>query len=344
MFSNTKGRQRTDQEFRNYADKQHHKSKTILTENPFVADMIYSFPIDPMHGVDLGPMRKILMLFIFHKILDPNVADPFLLQMCKFIPSDYVRRPRSLKTIDYYKATEFRLFALYLGPVLFKLCNINTTQYENFLNFFISYRLLMGEDNIVSEENCNTAEVLLQNFVSTFKNIFEELSFNFHNLLHLVEGVRRHGPLHKYSAYKYENFYFLLREWIRKPSDILQQTWTRWMQTRGAVQRKLLKRRTFGAYLLDCSERNNCIMTHNGDIRIITKKICNLDGVFLETKKFRNREEFFTSPVNSSTLHIYVVSHNDLVDADIVQFEQVKRKMFRIPFENKFVIMPILHY
>lgn len=345
VFSCIKDKERTDEEFRNYMDQQHHKSRTILTENAFVTDMIHSFPIDAMHGLDLGIMKKILHLFISKKFFDPSFADSLITNISKFVPSDFARRPRSLKFIDHYKATEYRLFALYLGPVVFKLCGVQTCQYNNFLNFFVSYRILMGEDGIVEENNCKIAELLLQNFVTTFHLTFEELSYNFHNLLHLGDVVRKHGPLDKYSAYKYENFYFLLRSWIRKPSHIFEQIYTRWTQTRGCVTRKVLKRKTFGKNLLDSSVRNNCVMTANGDIFIITKKSLEADGVSFQTKKFRNREIFFSTPVCSSTLHIYIVSDADLVDGPTLHYEQVVRKMFRIPFKNdQFVIMPVLHY
>lgn len=344
VFSCTKERERTDHEFRNYVDRAHHKAKTILTENPFVSDMIHSFPIDVMHCLDLGVMKKIFAIFDFHKLLDKDIADAFINTMKKYVPSDFVRRPRGLKHMEHFKATEYRLFALYLAPVLFKLCKLNTNQYTNFLNFFISYRLIMGLNGEVTEDECRTAEILLRQFVKTFHDVFDELSFNFHNILHLVDVVRRHGPVDKYSAYKYENFYFLMRKWIRKPSHIFEQLWNRWTQTRGRVQRKSTTNKTFGVKILDSSIRNNCIMTEDDNIYIITKKIVNPDGVFFETKKFSNRSSFFSTPVISEDLNIYVVSDSDLVDGPALRLEQVKRKMFRIPYLDQFVIMPVLHY
>lgn len=344
VFEASKGRQRTDQEFRNYVDQAHHIGHTILTDNPLIRDMIFHFPIDCMHALDLGVVKKIIKLYLKLKSFDPDLADNFIVRVLKFIPGEFTRKPRSLKNIEHYKAAEFRLFALYLAPVLLKESNVNSTVYDNFMNFFVAYRLLLGEEGVVHPDNCNLAESLLEEFVRDFKDMYGELSFNFHSLLHLADVVRHHGPLDRYSAYKFENWYQLLRKWIRKPSDLFKQVHTRWLQNKGMVQRKSLNRKNFNSLILSTSIKNNCIMTVNGEISLITKKIVNPDGITFEAKKFTNRQSFFSQPVNSSELNIFVVSETSLATtATTIRLNQIKRKMFRMPYGSDFVVMPILH-
>jgi hypothetical protein len=54
-----------------------------------------------------------------------------------FIPVEFNRKCRSLSEISRWKATEFRLFLLYLGPIVLKNV-VDLAVYEHF--FIISYR------------------------------------------------------------------------------------------------------------------------------------------------------------------------------------------------------------
>lgn len=345
VFESQRGRPRTDTEFRNQEDGQHHIATTSLTENPLIQSMIFSFPIDHMHTLDLGVMRKILMLQIKYHVLDVDKADEVIKKIAKYVPTDFTRKPRSMKLIEHWKASEFRMFALYIAPIMYLECDVDEHERDNFLKLFISYRLLMGENGTVTDESLEQADELLNEFVQSFKQKYSELSFNFHALLHLAEIVRLKGPLYKYSAYKYENFYQLLRSWIRKPSHLFQQIWTRWLQTRGMVQRKKGQKRKFDSFYIDFSIRNNCVMNEEGDIFIIHNKIVNPNGIFLEGKKVNSRRAFFDFPINSENLNIFIISETNLsVETTVLKLESVTRKMFKIPFKNNLVIMPVLHY
>lgn len=63
----------------------------------------------------------------------------------------------------------------------------------------------------LSKDDCRLAKKLLENFVKKIRTEFQQLSFNFHNLLHIRDVVRFNGLLDKYSAYKFKKFYFLLK-------------------------------------------------------------------------------------------------------------------------------------
>lgn len=86
-------------------------------------------------------------------------------------------------------------------------------------------------------------------------------------------------------------------------------------------------------------------MNEVGDIFIIHKKISNPNGIFFEGKKVNCRRALFDTPVNSETLNIFIISETNLnVDTTVFNLESVSRKMFKIPFKNNLVIMPVLHY
>lgn len=77
----------------------------------------------------------------------------------------------------------------------------------------------------IGSENIQIAEDFLTNYVEGYPIIFGEnkVSFNVHNLLHLVDCVSQFGYLDSFSAYKFENYMQFLKHKIRKPNLILQQ-------------------------------------------------------------------------------------------------------------------------
>lgn len=63
---------------------------------------------------------------------DVNKISDALIELRKIIPSDFNRKPRTLKYMKLWKATELRLFLLYLGPVVLK----NILQKELYDTFY----------------------------------------------------------------------------------------------------------------------------------------------------------------------------------------------------------------
>lgn len=49
-----------------------------------------------------------------------NTLNELLLETRQFIVSEFARKPKNLVHIDKWKATEMRLFILYIGPVILK--------------------------------------------------------------------------------------------------------------------------------------------------------------------------------------------------------------------------------
>lgn len=70
----------------------------------------------------------------------------------------------------------------------------------------------------------STAQKLLVRFVEDYKTFYKRnVSFNVHSLLHLVECVRKHGPIDSFSAYKYENAIRKLQFMIRTNVNVFGQ-------------------------------------------------------------------------------------------------------------------------
>lgn len=123
----------------------------------------------------------------------------FLLAVREHIPTDFCRQPRSLTEIDRWKATEFRLFLLYCGPVVLKGI-LPDTFYKHFLLLFVASTIL--SDKNLSITYTDYASSLLSSFVNGVVELYgrTELVYNIHCLLHIVDDVARYGPLDSYSA------------------------------------------------------------------------------------------------------------------------------------------------
>ncbi|KAJ8966529.1 hypothetical protein NQ317_007175 [Molorchus minor] len=92
---------RTDQDFRLKVQEGHHNGTSILENIPNI-DMVKCFPLDYMHLVCLGVMKKLLVLWCYGKPctkLSFHVISKIsesLLNLSNHVPLEFNRRPRSL--------------------------------------------------------------------------------------------------------------------------------------------------------------------------------------------------------------------------------------------------------
>uniref|UniRef100_A0A6P7GVQ8 Uncharacterized protein LOC114347306 n=1 Tax=Diabrotica virgifera virgifera TaxID=50390 RepID=A0A6P7GVQ8_DIAVI len=125
---------RTDDTFRTKKQKNHHNETSILENIPGL-DMINSFPLDYMHLICLGVMKKLLNLWISgkptHRLPSQQINNMSAkyLEFKKQIPAEFSRKPRSLSEVKRWKATEFRIFLFYTGPLL--LLDLKVGDLEN---------------------------------------------------------------------------------------------------------------------------------------------------------------------------------------------------------------------
>lgn len=335
---------RTDEEFRVLLDKMHHHKETPWATCPFITDLIWSYPADPMHLMDLGVMKRKLELVLAANFIDLVVAEKLIKDTKQYMPDDFTRKIRTLDDQKHYKATEYRFLALYFGPVLFLKSCKNKDVTNHFLTFFVSYRLLMGRDNIVTNEEKELANILLQSFVEDFSRIYgrERVSSNIHSLLHLTDMVDRHGPLDQFSCYKYENYYQQLRQWIRKPDHYFTQVLRRWVQTKGKTTTKVKGQRPFDSNLLQANKKDSCVLLRDNSVFAIDKIKKTLTGISYIGHRFLTLCNLFEQPILSGDLHVYIASEKGAEET--ILHKNIAQKMIRFPWEeDKWVVMPIIH-
>lgn len=187
-----------------------------------------------MHLVCLGVVKKLLSSWVSSKYSRlSKLSGSSILLMCKrlnilqkYCPSDFARRPRSLDMCSKYKATEFRQFIVYTGPVV-AYGILDDKIYKHFLFLHAAMRVLIS--NSSSRLHLNFAELALQKFVERCEIFYGPTfnTYNVHGLLHLTDDVRRFGNLDSFSAFPYESNMSFFRKYCRKPDQPLQQFFRR---------------------------------------------------------------------------------------------------------------------
>lgn len=142
FYPNAYAMLRTDSSFRSKSDPDHHKGDTPLQELPI--DLISDFPIaDRLHLIDLGIMKKCLLAWISGSFgfdakwsaRDINKVSEQLEACNNQMPLEIHRAIRTLDSIKFWKALEFRTFLLYVGLVVIK-DSVQPIVYEHFLTLF----------------------------------------------------------------------------------------------------------------------------------------------------------------------------------------------------------------
>lgn len=168
--------------------------------------MVQGFALDPMHLLYLGIVKKLLFLWCNgkppHKLSfrDVEIISDKLTSVRNFMPCEFNRKPRSLLEVKRWKATEFRQFVFYTGPVVLKNV-LNRDMYLNFLSLHVSLTILSNPSFQSKLIDC--ANSLLKYFVKTFIILYgkHNMSHNIHNLLHLCDDCTNFGVLEDFSAF-----------------------------------------------------------------------------------------------------------------------------------------------
>lgn len=142
-----------------------------------------------MHLVCLGVMKRLLNLWLngpkHLRIREDKqkMLSQMLINTRSEIPYEFARLPRSLIEHGRWKATEFRQFLLYLGPVLSKNI-LYEDYYLHFLTFSISIKILCHPKLCLSMNDY--ASNLLLYFISHFLELY-----GLQNMTHLKKTLQR---------------------------------------------------------------------------------------------------------------------------------------------------------
>ena len=354
---------RTYPEFVGQQQPEHHIGVSPLVDTGI--DLISQVPLDYMHLVLLGVQRRLLTMWRSKIPYKLNAQQKVLLsqkltELRTWIPTEFVRKPRALEEVDRWKATELRLFLLYIGPIVLRGI-LPTKQYKHFMLLFYSIRILCTERLLVNELYFEFARECLVRFVEVYSQVYtnENVVYNVHSLVHLADEASRFGVLDSISCFKFESYLGSIKRKLRSGNSPLAQVCLRIYEQRAkSVPIRKTRHNTLSLANgeVQCTQanltqnvfalangpllRNSCVELSDGSNAIITRIE---DGrVFL--KKLDNGSDAFKTPSPSRDIHISKfskVGSNDIA----VSTTQMKYKCMVLPLKNEgsVVVMPLMH-
>ena len=202
-------------------------------------DMILDFPLDYMHLVLLGVVKRMLRLWLgttdFHvtkyscnfRLLarESSNAISERVKVCsESVSSEFKRRPRQMDENKFFKAKEFRTLLLYTFPFIFRgLFQNNSKVFDHFMLLVVSFRIMLGRKP--TPDFVAYVRELLQIFVIDMKELYGKMhmTYSVHNLLHVVDDYERFGVLDRVSAFSFESYMQKLKGYVGRGGQELQQ-------------------------------------------------------------------------------------------------------------------------
>lgn len=226
VFNNLQASLRLDSDFKNYTDEEYHRGMSPLLQ--LNLGLVSQVPLDYMHLVCLGVMKRLLMFWIKGN-KSHRFSEEALKNINKTITdykhcaiTEFARKPRNLDDLDHWKATEYRQFLMYYGPIVIQPY-LEKQLYVHFLSFHIAIRIL-ASPKLCIEFN-DYAHKLLFYFVEMVEHLYgkEYVNHNVHNLIHLAADVKKHGSLDNFSCFKFENYMSEIKKMIKPSKHPLTQ-------------------------------------------------------------------------------------------------------------------------
>ncbi|XP_070152508.1 uncharacterized protein [Polyergus mexicanus] len=293
-----------------------------------------------------------------------NILSEQLESLKSYIPLEFNRKPRTLHELPRWKATEFRTFLLYLGPLVLKNI-VDTAVYENYLLFHTAISILISA-KFISKFSCAFPQELLNIFVKHCEQLYgqEFLIYNVHILCHLADDVQIYRLLDLFSCFPFENYLGQIKNLIKSPNYPLQQIGRRLHEMNAALENNLpiiekqfihavednltplpekfrsvfckqFKKFKHGDFTITThsysSVNSYCLMKNNMLIQI--QNVISLQEIFVVGKYFTSYDSLYKYPLDSKELNIYVVK-NLTHESDIWPFHDILAKCIVFPFDN----------
>ncbi|KAK3908854.1 Putative white-brown complex-like protein 30, partial [Frankliniella fusca] len=182
------------------------KGPSILSSIPSV-DISKCIVPEYMHSVLIGSVKQLVTIWteengnwsIKGKISE---VDNFL---NTYKHPDFVhRKSRQLKSLSYWKASDFYYFLLFEAlPCLHGI--LLHRYFQHFLLLVKAIFTLLKSE--ITKSDMTESDLLLKLFVADFKNLYGDRAqtHNVHQLLHLALCVELYGPLFCFSAFPFED-------------------------------------------------------------------------------------------------------------------------------------------
>ena len=336
---------RSNDTFVQFGYKEHQKGLSPLVDCGI--NFIRDFPLDYMHLVCLGVVKRILSflkegpkkcklsLGQIHEISQK------LTLLNGKLPSEFSRQPRSLNEVARWKATEFRQFLLYTGPLVLKSV-VSSAVYRHFLALSLAISIMLDSDRAKRNSQIDYARKLLEYFVHSCKDIYGEtfVVYNIHGLLHLHEDVINfQSSLDEISCFKYENYMQNFKKFVKKAQNPIVQVARRQSEI---FAFSLKDKKSHLTPKISTRPRDSCFLLENGKFAIVREKQAN--SFLCDVIGMQHMKNIFREPAESKNFGIAFVTNIARASRKmLVPEDQLLRKVLFLPYNEGFALFPMLH-
>jgi len=298
---------RTDASFRALTNEEHHNGSSPFLDLP--VDMISFFPIDYMHQVCLGVVKRLLVCWtsggkkVRLSHTQRSQIDARLTTFRSCVTAEFNRKPRPLSELAHWKATEFRTFLLYAG--YFCLRGVMDDELLNhFLCLSLGIAILVSETLSGQQSMKQFAQEILVYFVGKSRELYgpEFLVYNVHSLVHLSQEVEQFGALDNVSAFVFENFLQVLKRSVRCARNPVVQAVNR-LQEKAAFSKSLRKHisleSTLGQHPTS-PPNNSCILEDGRCCQVVS-----VDREAITCMVFADTQPVYTVPCDSRIIGVF---------------------------------------
>lgn len=363
-FPESNALKRTDSSFRSKNQPDHHIDTSPFLELPI--NMINQFPLDYLHLVCLGVVKKMVGMWLSGDLRarlpnnDIQTISNRLIDLSESQPCEFQRKSRSLKEFYNFKGTEFRTLIVYTLPVVLKNV-LPLDKYNHLLTLHVAILILI--DPFLCKSQADTAQTLLEHFVTTFSEIYgsHHVVYNVHSLTHMVEDVKLYGCLDNYSAFPFESHMSVIKRKLHKNNQQLAQICNRieemYLHTieektisreivfknQDHTQKHIYREIIFDNFKINCKRRNKWFQTDDGKVFQFIYVEKKHDGTkVVKAREVQKLEPFYSLPIKSSYFNIYI-SDGKLTLPVYINISSIKSKIFEMKLENNFIYAPLRH-
>lgn len=250
----------------------------------------------------------------------------------KHFPKEFQRKPRGVEDLDLWKATEYRNFLMYVGPVVLNGI-LQDELYNHFLCLFVAARILASPT--VSPDQCDYAEQLLEHFSRECTPLYGAHSavYNMHSIIHLANECKVHGHLDSFSAFAFESHLGKIKELLRSKNNPLAQLSH---QLSEGSQQQLSQTQS-----RQCNIESKSTYILRGGAPVYIEAVKGSEVCYVSLPRMR---DFFAWPLESTKLSVLRTDKagtlNTWRNATILKGA---KKCLKLDYKSGHVVMPLMH-
>ena len=336
---------RTDDAFRKQDQEGHHKGETPLLKLENL-DIINDFPLDYMHLVCLGVIKRLILIWMRGPRREGRLSagqigqvSSSLIELRRFIPRNFARKPRGLDELDRWKATEFRQFLLYTGQFVMKSV-LPDEHYKHFMTLSTAVCLLVGP--ALAAKHAEYAHQLIKYFVKRGATLYgpEFMVYNVHGLIHLADDASRFSGLDNCAAWKFENYMQQLKRKVRTGKNPAVQLVKRTIENSSLPN---VGTCSASSSTILCKQPDNAYLTTSGKYCTVVRKMVDRHhNIIYLCRVYHSPLSIHSYPCDSQILGFCKMFKADYQMKNL-QADEIKSRCILIDNGNTVTFLPLLH-